>query len=121
MSSFVEAKERLRRLKLCLIALQVLTLIFSAGEKILTYFCITQLGGSESMPVPLFLMQHLGLIPAIIIGFIGSALPLIMMNLVMREFKWDKEGHYWVWTTMMTVYLVSFIKCFEHNLGCWSG
>lgn len=121
MSSFVEAKERLRRLKICLIALQVLTLIFSAGEKMLTYFCITQLGGSEGNPLPRFLMQNLGLIPAIIIGFIGSAIPLILMNLVMRKFKWDKEGHYWIWTVMMTVYFVSYFKTFEHNLGCWSG
>lgn len=121
MSMWIDAKERVRRLKLCLIALQVLTLVFSAGEKILTYFCITQFGGSEANLIPRLLMQHLGLIPAIIIGFIGSVIPLIGMNLVIRKFKWNSEGHYWVWIVLMTVYLVSYIKTFEHNLGFFGG
>ena len=114
---FVPAKERLRRLKICFHIMAILTIVFSAGEKILTYFCITQLGETESNLIPRFLIQHLGIIPAIIIGFLASIFPIITINYGIKRFKWNTELHYWILTVFMVVYFVLFFKVFEHNLS----
>jgi len=113
----VEPKERLRRLILCLYALEILTVIFSAGEKILTYFGLTYHGGVEANPIQRFLMQQIGIIPAIIIGFLFSLLPIVVINYGIKRFKLNSEIHYWIWVVIMTVYFTLFFKVFEHNLS----
>lgn len=117
----MDAKERLRRLRLCFYVLEILTIIFSAGEKVLTYFCLTQFGGKEATSIPRFLIQQLGIIPALFIGFLATLLPILMINLGIRKFKLNSETHYWIWTVFMTVYFATFFKLFQHNLGCFGG
>lgn len=113
---YVDAKERFRRLRICFIVLEILTVIFSATEKIMTYLCLSQLGGYEANAIPAMLIREIGLVPAIIIGFFASLIPIIVLNIGIKKLKLESEVHYWIWTVFMTFYMVLFYKVFEHNL-----
>lgn len=112
----VEPKERLRRLKLCFYALEIGTVVCSFLDKIFTFIALTHHGAKEINPFASFLMNSIGLIPALIVGFFASILPLILIHYGIRKFRFDKELHYWIYVFFMTVYFTIFFKLIESQV-----
>lgn len=118
---FIEKfKEKIERLKLCFYVLEIGIVIGSLIDKILTFLAITQYGALEASPVAAGLMNLVGVGPAVIIGYFATLLPLFLIHYGIRRFKWDKLGHYWIYTLFMTFYFAIWFKLVEKELYWWS-
>lgn len=118
---FVEKfKKKIERLKACFYVLEIGVVIGSLIDKIFTFFAITQYGALEVNPVAAGLMNLVGVGPAIIIGYFLTLLPLILIHYGIRRFKWDKLGHYWIYTLFMTAYFALWAQLVEKELYWWS-
>jgi len=109
----VEAKERLKRLRLCFYALEIGTIACSVIDKVLTYLNVGLLGAKELNPIASGLMSQIGVLPAVIVGFLATITPMLLIHLGIHKFKFDSEGHYWIYTFVMTVYFSIFFKLVE--------
>lgn len=112
----VPAKERLKRLKLCFYALEIGTVACSVIDKVLTYLNVGLLGAKELNPIAGGLMNLIGVLPAVIVGFLATIAPMLLIHYGIRRFKWDTEGHYWIYTIIMTFYFATFFKLVEGQL-----
>lgn len=109
-------KRKLDRLKGCVWALEVGTILCCFLDKIFTYLAITYLGAVELNPVPRMLTSYIGLIPTVILGFLANLLPLILMHIGIRKFKWNQLGHYWIYALFISVYFVLFFKLVQSQI-----
>lgn len=116
----MDFKQKIDRLRACFYALEIGTVVCSLIDKILTFIAIFYHGAVEVNPFTNRLVASLGVIPAVAIGFIATIIPMILVHLGIRKFKWNKEGHYWLYTIFMTVYFVTFFKLVEAELR-WFG
>lgn len=116
----MDFKKKIDRLRACFYALEIGTVICSLIDKILTFIAISYHGAVETNPLANRLVTSLGVGPAVIIGFIASLMPIILIHLGIRTFKWNKEGHYWLYTIFITFYFTTFFKLVESELR-WFG
>lgn len=113
-------KEKIERLKACFYALEIGTAILTFLDKIFTFVAITYYGAHEINPYSSNLMSLIGLVPALIIGFLATIFPMLLIHYGIRRFKWNKEGHYWIFTLFMVFYFSIFYKLVEKEI-IWFG
>jgi len=118
-SEWLLSNNKLERLKACFYALEIGTVICSLIDKITTFIALTYWGAIEINPFANHLMNIIGVVPALIIGFLASISPILLIHYGIRRLKWNKEGHYWIFTIFMTVYFATFYKLIEGQImGC---
>jgi len=108
--------KKLDRLKACFYALEIGTVVCSLTDKILTFFALIYWGEIELNPFARGLMNVIGVLPAVVVGFLASILPMLLIHYGIRRFKWNTEGHYWIFTLFMIFYFVIFYKLIESQL-----
>ena len=113
-------EKKIERLKACFYALEVGTILCSGLDKIFTFIALSFHGAWETNPIAATLFSTVGIIPGLIIGFIATLLPLILIHYGIRKFKWNKESHYWIYSIFMTVYFVIFFKLVQAEIGWYS-
>ena len=115
-SDWLLNNKKIERLKVSFYALEIGTIICSLIDKITTIFALTHLGLTEQNPFSNQLMNLIGVFPAIIIGFLASISPMLLIHYGIRRFNWNKESHYWIFSIIMTVYFATFYKLVEHQI-----
>lgn len=113
----LNANKKLERLKACFYVLEVGTVICSLIDKIFTFFALTFWGETELNPFANSIINVIGVAPACIVGFLASILPMLLIHYGIHKFKWNNEGHYWIFTIFMTFYFVIFYKLIESQIG----
>ena len=114
---FIPRKERIKRVKWCIYVLGILAALCSLGDKIMTYLAIGTYGHVELNPLAAWLMSSIGLLPACIVGYFATLLPVILIFYGMKRFNlYERESYLWLFIFILTVYFVIFLKLFEAEL-----
>lgn len=112
--------EKINRLKACFYVLEIGAVLGTLIDKIFTFFAVTQYNALEANPIAAGMINLVGIGPAVVIGFLATIFPLILIHYGIRRFKWDKERHYWIYTIFMTCYCTLWIQLVKSEIYWWS-